>query len=363
MKPGKKVVVLIVLLFICIGIKLYASATSLVESQYSTGFFSKLSEIQRYLFGWIPFSAGDILYAALAVWLLYKFSRIVLFFFRKKEQGAWRNKLKKNVYSLAVASCLLYIIFNLFWGINYNRKGIAWQLNLSGTKYSAGELKQLNGLLVQKVNAAKQSLVLSNQKYPEQQALFKRVTAAYKLVEQHYPFLQYRHQSIKESIWSTIGNYGGFTGYYNPFTGEAHVNTTVPPFIQPFTACHEVGHQLGYAKEDEANFVGYIAATASNDSLFHYSAYLEMFLYANRNLYFTDSTAAKNFSQTLSAPVAADIKEWILFNRKFISPAAPLFKILYGWFLRNNQQPQGMLSYDAVTGLLIAYFKEKGEIK
>jgi hypothetical protein len=79
-------------------------------------------------------------------------------------------------------------------------------------------------------------------------------------------------------LWGWLGNYVGFTGYYNPFTGEAQVNTTVPKFLQPFTASHEVAHQLGYAKEMEANFVGYLAASHSTDTLFRYSVYLDLFL-------------------------------------------------------------------------------------
>ncbi len=69
-------------------------------------------------------------------------------------------------------------------------------------------------------------------------------------------------------MYSYLGNYLGFTGYYNPFTGEAQVNTTVPLFVQPFTTCHEIGHQLGYAKENEANFAGYLAAKSSPDAGF-----------------------------------------------------------------------------------------------
>jgi hypothetical protein len=82
-----------------------------------------------------------------------------------------------------------------------------------------------------------------------------------------------------------LGNYTGFTCYYNPFTGEAQLNTTIPRFLQPFIACHEVAHQLGYAKENEASFVGYLAAKGSGNALLQYSTYLDIFMHANRNLF------------------------------------------------------------------------------
>ena len=89
-------------------------------------------------------------------------------------------------------------------------------------------------------------------------------------------------------MWGWLGNYSGFTGYYNPFTGESQVNSTVPVFTIPYTACHEVAHQLGYAKEMEANFAGYLAASTSDDNFFRYSVYLDLFRYANRNLFLLD---------------------------------------------------------------------------
>lgn len=163
-------------------------------------------------------------------------------------------------------------------------------------------------------------------------------------------------------MWGWLGNYTGFTGYYNPFTAEAQLNTTIPKFLHPFIACHEVAHQLGYAKEMEANFVGYLAAANSDNSLLHYSVYLDLFVYANRNLYFTDSTASKIYRDALSEAVVADLKEWSRFNKNHQSIAEPIVSWVYGKYLQGNEQPDGVLSYDEVTAFIIAYYKKFGRI-
>jgi len=163
-------------------------------------------------------------------------------------------------------------------------------------------------------------------------------------------------------LWGWLGNYLGFTGYYNPFTGEAQVNTMFPKFLQPFTTCHEVAHQLGYAKEREANFVGYLAAAASQDTLLQYSVYLDLYMYSNRNLFETDSAAAKEFRKQLVPGVLEDLKEWKAFNKKYRNPVEPVIRWIYGIYLERNQQPQGVLSYDEVTAFLIAYYKKFGRI-
>jgi hypothetical protein len=229
-------------------------------------------------------------------------------------------------------------------------------------KYGLEDVKMINALLVEKTNTAKQYLVDRDIKDPSNGELFVKVEEAYRAAEKIYPFLRYQPVSLKPSIWSWVGNYMGFTGYYNPFTGEAQVNTLVPKFLQPFTTCHEVAHQLGYAKEMEANFVSYLAATTSQDTLLQYSVYLDLFMYSNRNLFEIDSLVAKEYRKQLIPAVQSDLKEWKAFNKKYRNPVEPLFRWVYGKYLERNQQPQGVLSYDEVTSFIIAWYRKYGKI-
>lgn len=337
----------------------YANDSTRVENQYSTAIYPVFSRILRYIFGWLPFSVGDVLYGLAILWLIWKLAKGIKLLVKK--QATWSGFASGIGNGLRIL-LITYILFNLFWGINYNRQGIANQLQLKMEKYTPEDLKMINGLLLEKVNASKQSLVNQQAIYPSKKQLFAKVEEAYGNAEKVYPFLKYQPVSLKPSMWSWLGTYMGFTGYYNPFTGEAQVNTLVPKFLQPFTTCHEVAHQLGYAKEMEANFVGYLSATASKDTLLHYSVYLDMFVYSNRNLYGTDSVAANAYRKLLSPAVIADLKEWRTFSIKHRNPIEPIFRWVYGKYLQGNQQPQGVLSYDEVTGFIIAYYKKYGRI-
>jgi hypothetical protein len=359
MKLKKSLVFTLVLVVIAVFVHVYANDSTRVENRYSTGIYPFLSRILRYIFGWLPFSVGDVLYGLVILWLIWKLIKGIKLIFKK--QASWRGFAGGLGGGLRIL-LVTYIIFNLFWGINYNRMGIASQLQLKMEKYTPEDLKMINGLLLEKVNASKEVLVNSNLTYPSKQQLFLKVQEAYMQAEKTYPFLKYQPVSLKPSIWSWLGNYMGFTGYYNPFTGEAQVNTLVPKFLQPFTTCHEVAHQLGYAKEMEANFVGYLSATASKDTLLLYSVYLDLFMYSNRNLFATDSAAANTYRKQLSPAVIADLKEWRAFNIKHRNPIEPIFRWIYGKYLEGNQQPQGVLSYDEVTGFIIAYYKKYRKI-
>ncbi|MEP7238741.1 MAG: DUF3810 domain-containing protein [Ferruginibacter sp.] len=359
MKLKKSLLFTLVLVLIAVFIHFYSNDSTRVENQYATGIYPAISRFLRYLFGWLPFSIGDVLYGLAIIWLTWKLIKGIRSLFKKQ---VTRQSFAAGAGKALRIILIIYIIFNAFWGINYNRIGIAKQLQLKIDKYSLEDLKTINGLLIEKANAAKQALVNNNNKYPSNSGLFAKVKLAYRDAEVVYPFLQYKPVSLKPSVWSWVGNYMGFTGYYNPFTGEAQVNTLVPEFLQPFTSCHEVAHQLGYAKEMEANFVGYLAATASTDTLLRYSVYLDLFMYSNRNLFESDSTAAKAFREQLIPPIINDLKEWKTFNKKYRNPIEPVFSWIYGKYLEGNQQPQGVLSYDEVTGFIIAYYKKYGKI-
>jgi len=85
-------------------------------------------------------------------------------------------------------------------------------------------------------------------------------------------------------------------------------------------------------------------------------------MYSNQNLFETDSVSAKKYRKQLIPAVVDDIIEWRLFNKKHSSLAEPVFRWIYGIYLKQNQQPQGVLSYDEVTGFIIAYYKKFGKI-
>jgi len=353
----KKILWLIALLLLAI-IKIFSLNKEAVELFYSSQIYVSFSKILRFLFGWIPFSLGDILYLMAGAWLLWKFIKNIILVFKKQLRG---KLLLKKILKLVLGSIFIYIIFNIFWGLNYNRKGITSQLEIKKTDIDTTDILILQNILLQKVNLSK--VTLMHKRNPSSnKEIFERAQKCYIQTEKIYPFLHYKVPSLKSSLYGWLGNYLGFTGYYNPFTGEAQVNTNVPEFLQPYIATHEIAHQLGYAKENEANFAGYLAAVNSTDTLFHYSCYLDLYMYANYQIYYFDSTASKQSLALLMPEVKKDILEWKHFNLAHQSFIEPLITWMYGNYLKLNEQPKGMRSYNQVISMLISYYKKFGRI-
>ena len=228
--------------------------------------------------------------------------------------------------------------------------------------YSLEDIDTLSGLLQKQLNLYAETV---NEKqrdsFNKKKFLFEKATEAYLYAENSFPFLAYNPQSIKPSLYSYLGNFLGFQGYYNPLTGEGQVNTTIPETLEPFVTAHEIAHQLGYAKESEANFVAFLACRSYPSNVFRYSLYSDLYRYSMHELFRKDSTIAKKYRETLHPQAKKDYKEINDFFKRNENQVEPVISWLYGNYLEANNQPEGKRSYNQVVAFLIAYYKKFGK--
>lgn len=348
----------VVLVLLAAGIKLFSLFPDAVERYYSNGIYLVTARLQRWLFGWVPFSVGDLFYGLLGIYLIYKIIELVKLL-RKRQAGKtyWVSAMKRVLFTLL----FVYVSFNLLWGLNYNRRGITYQLGLSTKKLTKEELGEVMELLVFKINRLDSAGKTNRADLNNEKKLFGGAIASYKNLEKMQSIFAYPAPSIKSTLFVYLGNYLGYTGYYNPFTGEGQVNTKVPLFIQPFTTCHEIGHQLGYAKENEANFAAYLSAKNSQDSAFLYSVYFELYSYGRPYLYKLDSVLLKTLDKQLLPGVKNDFRELQNFFLRYENPVERAIDKLYGRYLKANEQPSGKVTYSEVIIWLIAYYNKYGK--
>jgi Protein of unknown function (DUF3810) len=329
-----------------------------VERNYSLGVYPIIARVQRFLFGWIPFSIGDIFYGFLILVIFFKTFQFLKALFKKK---VTRKYFITGLQQIIFFFLFVYVFFNLLWGLNYNRIGIAYQLKLNVKPYSLADLDTLTTVIQSRVNEYADLVTeVQRDSFNKKKRLFSSAGEAYEYAEKKYPFLKYSPHSVKPSLFSYAGNYLGFQGYYNPFSGEAQVNTTVPRFLEPYVTTHEMAHQIGYGKENEANFVGFLACRSYPSNVFRYSVYFDMYNYALGEIYIRDTALAKSFQRKLHPQVVSDIKEYRDFYGRYKNPVEPVIMWFYGNFLKANNQPAGKRSYNEVVAWLIAYYKKYG---
>src|SRR6185437_4263533 len=78
-----------VLIMLAASIKILSFYPTVVERYYSKGVYPELARLQRILFGWIPFSIGDVLYLAAIVLLIWRLVRLIRVLIRRKAEKGW----------------------------------------------------------------------------------------------------------------------------------------------------------------------------------------------------------------------------------------------------------------------------------
>ncbi|NNK75670.1 MAG: DUF3810 family protein, partial [Maribacter sp.] len=198
-------------------VKWMANYPDAVEKYYSEGIYPWISKFFRILYGWIPFSIGDVFYfilSVLAIWYVIK---------HWSEIRTYPLRFLRDV--LFVLS-IVYFTFHLLWGMNYYRQPLAQKFAFN-EKHSDDDLIDLVEVLVLKTNELQLSITQDTAlavKIPySKNEIFNKTLIGYENLKNDYPFISYQKPSIKKSIFSTALSYMGYGGYLNPFTHEAQV--------------------------------------------------------------------------------------------------------------------------------------------
>ncbi|MDC6406973.1 DUF3810 domain-containing protein [Maribacter sp. PR66] len=352
MKMSLKTVIAVSLIPQIMLVKWLGQNTDFIESYYSMGLYPHISGFFRWLFGWIPFSVGDLLYFLLIC--------TVIFYLYRRWTFIKTQKLKFLRDVLMVLS-IAYLTFHLVWGFNYYRRPLSEKLGLTETK-DYRELLDFTERLIQKTNSIQEYVVgdtLEKVNIPySQNEMFQMSIEGYHELAKEFGFLGYEHPSVKTSLFSTGLTYMGYAGYLNPFTNEAQVNGILPNFRFPIVTGHEIGHQLGYSAENETNFIGYLVTSKNKDPYFQYAAYAYVMGYCLSDVRRGNRETFDRMFQKLNPGVRANFEEMALFWEQYENPLEPVFKSIFNSFLKANNQEQGIRSYNGVVSLVIAYHKK-----
>ncbi len=311
-------------------IRILAFFPETVEKYYTNGLYSFLSTMSRTFSEKFIFSVGDVLYGIVIIYLLY---RII------KNRKA--ITLKSSLIGILNFVSIFYFLFNLCWGINNYRIPLKDKMNLS-YEYSFEELLRFTDTMIHKANILQFELTKNyslavESPYTNQQ-IYDLTIDAYALLAQNNADYTYTHPCIKNSLISLPLSYMGFGGYLNPFTGEAHVNALLPKYSFPATALHEIAHQVGYASESEANFIGYLASEHSIDPYFKYAGIASALRYCLRNIEKIDPTFLEVFMAKINCGVLQNFEQSQQFWEAHQSPLEQLFSVFYDSFLKLNNQ-------------------------
>ena len=350
MQKNPKLLVALALIPQIILLNILAQFPEFVETYYSTGMYQWVSTISRLVFGWIPFSFGDIFYATAIIfiirWLVVTRKRIF-------------KDFKNWVIDIFATISLIYFAFHLFWAFNYYRLPLHKNLNLKAN-YTTEELVTVTEKLIKKSNALHLGVAIHDTLKVDlpysKKDILSMAPLGYKELQKQYPHLEYHPKSIKMSLFSLPLTYMGFSGYLNPLTNEAQVDELIPIYKFPTTVSHEIAHQLGYAAENEANFIGSLAAMSHEDIYFKYCGTTFALRHCLYEVFRRSPEKYDTLLPTINRGILKNYQEVQDFWNGYQNITEPVFKETYNSFLKANNQQGGMESYSYVVALYVNYF-------
>ncbi|MBQ8967757.1 DUF3810 domain-containing protein [Ruminococcus sp.] len=157
-------------------------------------------------------------------------------------------------------------------------------------------------------------------------------------------------------------------GIYFPFSMEANYNTEMYSAKQPCTICHEIAHTKGFMREEEANFIAFVACDRCDDLDYRYSGYLSALSYVRNKLFeYADDETKIRLDNEISDRVWTDIDanreywksveeaEDTVFDSQTVSEVSD--KAMEA-SLHANGVKDGKKSYGRMVDLMLNYYGE-----
>lgn len=345
------VISLFLMIFLLFRLRNYPD---LVEEFYSLSIYPMIRTGFQWLYNLIPFSFGDIIYLLIILSIVSVLIRIASLAIQKRFKKGGLLLLK-----LLLVMQLTFLTFYLFWGLNYFRQPASERLDLADRAIDKFELYSITFMLIDSLNSSRKALKSGDLQQPSARIYKTSVKAIQNLSVTDHAY-KTSDPMIKSSILSPMLNYLGTAGYFNPFTGESQINNKMPVFLLPFVACHEMAHQIGFAAEDEANFVGFLSGISANDRLLKYSAYYLATQEFLKEVWKTDSMAFSVMKGRISKPVLNDFNTEREYWTRYQGNTAKLTSIFYDNYLKANKQPEGLKTYNRMIKLSMAYYRKNG---
>ena len=314
----------------------------------------------RWLFakltGWLPFSLAETLLVTIPLMLaaiIYVSIRL------SKTRKDWFGRMMRFLICVLLA---VVITFGIGFGPAYFRNSLAQNLGLADSPVSGEELYETALWLTEKIDAELSRVAFgsggeSHMPYSYYE-LTDKINSAFDKYASDKDFITHFSCQVKYVALSHYMTYTHISGVYAFFTGEANVNFNYPDFVVPFTVAHEMSHQRGIAREDEANFTAFLVCISSDDPFIRYSGYVNVLREVMSALYKSDKELYNDYRKNhYPAQVGAEMSAYSRFFEPYReSTAAQVVSKTNDAYLKSQSVKEGERSYGLVTDLAVAYY-------
>ena len=331
------------------------SANNAAFANVMAGYVTRpIRAVLAYLTAIFPFSLAEVLLILSPLWL-------ALLIWRVRRVARDRVRAGRFLSLLLSVPLLVYTVFTFTFSPGYYTTPLAERISLSDTAPDRDSLSALTQYLA--AHAAEEAALagITPSKTGSEMPMSYRdmnlsLLDAYERLTERYDFISNPRVGTKQIALSEPMAYTHITGVYTFFTGEMNVCTAFPDFSTVFTAAHEMAHARGIAREDEANFIAFLACEASDDAYIRYAGYMSLLQYVSNALYDTDPAEYNRVFRTYNVAVLADLRAYNeCFRAHSGSVASDIAESINNAYL-SGMGTEGSISYSLVVRLAVAYF-------
>ncbi len=311
---------------------------------------AQISNITRFSIAELIILLIPLIFAA-SIWYLLKFRCATM-----------RASLVSVVCIFSIMSIFLST-FVLCLGNGYKTSALEEKIGIEAVPVDKYELSATTEYLIERINELAPLVSFREDGFSEMPYSFgemnDKLIDAYGKASKEYDFIPDFYSRLKPVMVSEAMSYAHIAGVYSFFTGESNINVNLPDYTIPFTAAHELAHQRGIAREDEANMMAFLVCILSEDPYIRYSAYLNMYEYVAVALRKADSNEYKNVSASLDSSVKGELVAYSNFFKKYEKSVSSKVSGTVNDVYLKAQGTEGKKSYGMVVDLTVAYFKNK----
>ncbi len=318
--------------------------------------------------GIIPFSIAEVFLICSPLILVVAAALFIRNFYKNPSRR--KDILYKAVIDIMCVVSVMFFLFAIFDGIYYYRYDFSYYAGLKVEKSTKEELFSVGADLIKQANELRAGLNNEDNNgvftlTGDYRKLARKGRMAYKKLAKYYPVFKGHYGLSKELLSSKYVSYTEIVGIYVPFTLETHNDTDIVDYNIPSDMCHELAHLHGFIREDEANYIGYLACINSGDREFMYSGILQAYIAVENALYETDKDMALEMSSDISEEVARDMKANSEYWNKIESSnvgnnVSKKAEKINDTYIKANGEEEGVKSYGLMVDLLISQYKKDG---
>src|SRR5437588_1799472 len=329
----------------------------LVERYYSRGLFPFVARSLSFS-KLASFSLGEFLLALLLSALAAGFVWLARRLYVRSAEA--RVVLLSALSTLLWAAGLALALFMLVFGLNYQRQPLAESFQLEQRDPTVTEIVAISGDVVEGINrnyeesGADVEAMRGSRMPLSLDELYNVLESAY----ENEPLLRGASGARvppKPVYFSGLMSRLGMSGVYSPFTGEPNYNTLQTDCDLPFNVAHEMAHQRGFAREDEANFIAFLVCTKASNPYVRYSGYLG----ALRVLGILFRVAPQSYREVVGAlgeGPRADLRARAQFWARYSGRLSQIGQGVNHVYLKVNGVRSGVRNYNEASALIVGYY-------